>query len=114
MASPLSDSPTRRLKNSRVSCEPFCRPAAGPPLLKPPPPPNPKMPEFSRKKSRFSGKNKLKRERLICLSSASTCEKSVLSVKSAVRLLVTPYLTSNPALKSPTVRPGTVLELLKV
>ena len=40
--------------------------------------PNWKMPEFSRKKSRFSGKSRLKRVRLTCCSSASTCEKSVL------------------------------------
>jgi hypothetical protein len=33
---------------------------------------------FSRKKSRFSGKNRLKRVRLICCWSTSTCEKSVL------------------------------------
>ncbi len=40
--------------------------------------PNEKMPWFSRKKSRFSGKNRLKRVRFTCCSSASTCAKSVL------------------------------------
>ena len=59
------------------------------------------MPEFSRKKSRFSGKNRLNRVRLICCSSASTWEKSVLTVKSHVRPDVTPYFTSKPASKSP-------------
>jgi hypothetical protein len=54
------------------------------------------MPEFSRKKSRFSGKNRLNRDRLICCSSASTCEKSVFTVKSHVSPLVTPYFTSRP------------------
>ena len=56
------------------------------PLTPPPPPrllgPNLKIPEFSRKNSRFSGKNRLNRVRLICCSSASTWEKSVLYVKS--------------------------------
>ena len=84
-------------------------------LPKPPkPPPNWKMPEFSRKKSRFSGKNRLKRDRLICCSSASTCEKSVFTVKSQVRPLVRPYLTSKPPSKSPVVSPcATVLALLE-
>ena len=36
------------------------------------------VPWFSRKNSRFSGKNRLKRVRLTCCSSASTCAKSVL------------------------------------
>src|SRR5687767_12414160 len=114
---PVSESPIRRLKKRRVSPDPFWRPPPPPPpppAAKPPPPaPNRKIPEFSRKKSRFSGKNRLKRDRLICCSSASACEKSVLTVKSQVSPLVTPYFTSNPASKSPSVpsRP-TVLELL--
>lgn len=37
-----------------------------------------KIPWFSRKNSRFSGKKRLNRVRLICCSSASTCAKSVL------------------------------------
>src|ERR687897_380232 len=106
----------RRLKNSRVSPEPFWRPPAPPPPpppAKPPPPaPNRKIPEFSRKKSRFSGKNRLKRDRLICCSSASACEKSVLTVKSQVRPLVTPYFTSKPESKVPSGRAAPItLEL---
>ena len=42
-----------------------------------PPGPNANVPEFSRKKSRFSGKNRLNRVRLTCCWSASTCAKSV-------------------------------------
>ena len=41
-------------------------------------PPKVNVPWFSRKKSRFSGKNRLKRVRLTCCWSASTCAKSVL------------------------------------
>ena len=44
------------------------------------------MPAFSRKKSRFSGKNSGKRVRLICRSSTSVCAKSVFTVRLAVRL----------------------------
>ena len=55
-----------------------------------------KMPAFSRKKGRFSGKNSGKRVRLVRCSSTSTCAKSVLYVRSRVRLGVTPYLTSPP------------------
>ena len=62
-----------------------------------PAPPNVNSPWFSRKNSRFSGKNRLNRVRLICCSSASTWAKSVLTVKSAVRFCVMPYLTSMPA-----------------
>src|SRR6185295_1634526 len=58
--------------------------------------PNWNVPEFSRKNSRFSGKNRLNRDRFTCCSSASTWEKSVLRVKSHVRPDVTPYLTSTP------------------
>ena len=59
-------------------------------------PPKRNVPWFSRKNSRFSGKNRLKRVRLICCSSASTCAKSGLAVKSAVSPWVTPYLMSTP------------------
>jgi hypothetical protein len=75
--------------------------------MKPPPklppallictPPNEKVPWFSRKKSRFSGKNRLNRVRLTCCSSASTCAKSVLIVRSATSPCVTAYFTSRPA-----------------
>ena len=64
------------------------------PLVDPPPKLN--IPWFSRKNSRFSGKKRLKRVRLICCSSASTCAKSGLAVKSAVSPWVTPTLTSRP------------------
>ena len=60
------------------------------------PPPKLNVPWFSRKNSRFSGKNRLKRVRLICCSSASTWAKSGLAVKSAVSPWVTPYLMSMP------------------
>ena len=97
MASPAADKPICRLKKKIMSCETFCRP----PLAPPPPPvlpaPNWNTPEFSRKKSRFSGKNRLKRVRFTCCSSASTCEKSVFTVKSHVSPDVTPYFTSKPA-----------------
>ena len=43
-----------------------------------PPLPNEKMPWPSRKNSRFSGKNRVKRVRLTCCSSSSTWAKSVL------------------------------------
>ena len=59
-------------------------------------PPKPNTPWFSRKNSRFSGKNRLKRVRLICCSSASTWAKSGLAVKSAVSPWVIPYLMSMP------------------
>ncbi len=59
--------------------------------------PNEKVPWFSRKNSRFSGKKRLKRVRLTCCWSASTCAKSVLTVRSAVRFCVTPYFRSMPA-----------------
>ncbi len=55
-----------------------------------------KMPRPSRKNSRFSGKNRLNRVRFTCCSSTSTCAKSVLTVKSAVRFWVTPYFRSTP------------------
>src|ERR1051325_2718447 len=98
--SPLGDRPIWRLKKKIMSCDWFCRPWPPPPPPPPPPvfpDPNWNTPEFSRKKSRFSGKNKLKRVRLTCCSSASTCEKSVLTVKSHVNPVVTPYFTSKPA-----------------
>ncbi len=59
-------------------------------------PPKLKTPWPSRKNSRFSGKKRLKRVRLTCWSSASTCAKSVLTVKSAVSPRVTPYFASKP------------------
>ena len=61
--------------------------------------PNPKIPCPSRKNSRFSGKKRLNRVRLICCVSASTCAKSVFQVRSAVRPLVMPTFASAP--KSP-------------
>ena len=42
-------------------------------------------PWFSRKNSRFSGKNRLKRVRFTCCVSTSTCEKSVRHVPSSTR-----------------------------
>jgi hypothetical protein len=66
-------------------------------------PPNANVPWFSRKNSRFSGKNRLNRVRLICCSSASTWAKSVLTVRSALRFLVTAYLTSRPTAAPPAV-----------
>ena len=106
IAAPASDNPICRLKNSFASGGEFCRPdAAGlaPPTLDVPVDgrPNWKMPEFSRKKSRFSGKSTLNRVRFTCCSSASTCEKSVFTVASSVRPFVMPYFTSTPAETSP-------------
>ena len=66
--------------------------------------PNSKMPAFSRKNGRFSGKNRSKRVRLICSSSTSTWAKSVLNVASSVRLGVMPYLRSRPASRLISVR----------
>ena len=60
--------PIWRLKNSSGTSPgvlPACTPAKS------------KMPWPSMKKSRFSGKNRLKRVRLICWRSSSTCAKSV-------------------------------------
>src|SRR5258705_12533416 len=103
-ACPSSDKPIRREKNRRISWIWLVRPA---PKLPPPPllrsSPKEKIPWFSRKKSRFSGKNRLKRVRFTCCSSASTCEKSVLTVKSHTSPDVTPYFTSTPPWKSPAV-----------
>ena len=47
------------------------------------PGPNLKTVAFSRKNFRFLGKKRLQRVRLICSSSASTCAKSVFTVKSS-------------------------------
>ena len=99
---PLSDRPMVRLKNSFASGGEFCRPLAA---ALPPPSvavpvlgsPNWKMPEFSRKNSRFSGKRMLNRVRFTCCSSASTCEKSVFTVASSVSPVVSPYFRSSPA-----------------
>ena len=55
-----------------------------------------KMSDRSWKNWRFSGKKRLNRVRLTCWSSASTCAKSVLTVRSSVRLLARPYLASRP------------------
>src|SRR5438105_618372 len=55
-----------------------------------------KRPEFSTKNSRFSGKKRLNRVRFTCCSSASTCEKSVLAVRSSVKADPNPYFTSRP------------------
>ena len=68
-------------------------PAPRPALARPA---NANVPRFSRKKSRFSGKNKLNRVRFTCCSSTSTCAKSVLTVTSTVKFCVTPYLRSPP------------------
>jgi hypothetical protein len=51
--------------------------------------PNSKMSASCRKKSRFSGKNRLKRVRFTCRSSTSVAEKSVLMVSAPVRPGVT-------------------------
>ena len=61
-----------------------------------PPVPILNRPAFSRKKSRFSGKNRLKRVRFTCCSSTSTCAKSVLKVTSRFMPPVTPYFASRP------------------
>ena len=87
--SPVSR-PIRRLKN-RNGVSPL--PAARPALARPA---NANVPAPSRKKSRFSGKNRLKRVRFTCCSSTSTCAKSVFTVRSAVRFWVSPYLMSPP------------------
>ena len=58
--------------------------------------PKRKMPEFSMKKSRFSGKKRLKRVRLTCWMSASTCEKSVFAVRSRFSPVPTSTLASTP------------------
>jgi hypothetical protein len=58
--------------------------------------PNVKVPAFSRKKSRFSGKNREKRVRFTRSWSTSTWEKSVRNVASAVMRGVMPHLRSNP------------------
>ena len=81
----------RRLKNSSTS-----------PGL-----PTVNSPAFSRKKGRFSGKNRLKRSRFTCWSSTSTCAKSVFTVPSRARLGVTVYFTSPPT--SPSRVPSTGL-----
>ena len=61
-----------------------------PPVLKS------KVEARSWKNWRFSGKKSGKRVRLICWSSASTCAKSVLAVRSSARLEVGEYFTSSP------------------
>ena len=104
--------PIRRLKK-RVGASPLPKKPDAPMLRRaaPPPPapgarPKSKMPWLSRKNSRFSGKNRLNRVRLICCSSTSTCAKSVFQVKSAVRFSVSPYLTSPPACPAPSFETG--------
>ena len=64
------------------------------------PSPNSKIPEFSMKNSRRSGKNRGKRVRLTWSWSTSTWEKSVRYVASNVRRDVTPYFRSPPASSS--------------
>ena len=54
------------------------------------------VPSFSRKKSRFSGKKRLKRSRLTCSWSTSTWLKSVFTVMSSVMRGVSPHLASRP------------------
>ena len=80
--------PMRRLKKTSGASLPARvpgGPCSRPPLLAPKPVPSTlgpapksKMPRASRKNSRFSGKNRLKRVRFTCCSSTSTCAKSVL------------------------------------
>jgi hypothetical protein len=70
-------------------------PRAAPEPFAPPISPT-RFPEDPRKKGRFSGKRRLKRSRLIWISSTSTWAKSVLTVTSRVRLGVTLYLRSPP------------------
>src|SRR5213592_578928 len=77
---PRVSMPMRRVKNRSTAC--------GVPAEK--------MPAFSRKNGRFSGKKSGKRVRLVRCSSTSTCAKSVLYVRSSVRLGVTPNLSSPP------------------
>ena len=62
--------------------------------------PNWNVEAFSRKNGRFSGKNRSKRVRFTCSSSASTCAKSVFTVASSVRLGVMPHFVSMPTWKS--------------
>ena len=111
---PAWSRPIRRLKK-RVGASPGGNTPGGAlriPRAEPPKPPKPatrpksKMPWLSRKNSRFSGKNRLNRVRLICCSSTSTCAKSVLKVKSAVRFSVRPYFTSTPPFPSPSFEIG--------
>ena len=98
--------PMRRLKNSYgVS------PIAGAERRLAAPGERERSPGPSRKKSRFSGKNRLKRVRFTCCSSTSTCAKSVLSVKSAVRFCVTPYFASTPSARRVVRRRGGVAVL---
>ena len=61
---PDEESPMRREKNRSIDCGW----------------PNWNVDAFSRKNGRFSGKNRSKRVRLTCSSSASTCAKSVFTV----------------------------------
>ena len=65
-----------------------------------------KAPWFSRKNSRFSGKNRLKRVRLICCASVSTCEKSVRHDASSTRLVPMPTFTSSPPSAERSSAPG--------
>ena len=89
--------PMRRLKNTTgVSPGPWLPPVRAPGVTRVDTPPNWKMPCPSRKNSRFSGKKTLKRVRFTCCSSSSTCAKSVLYEKSAVRLFVSPTFRSPP------------------
>jgi hypothetical protein len=78
---PFSDRPMRRLKNRSVCTGADVNEA---------PVPIVKRFEFSRKKSRFSGKKSPKRVRFTCCSSTSTCAKSVLTVTSRLSPAVTP------------------------
>ncbi len=65
-----------------------------------------KMPSFSRKKSRFSGKKRENRVRLICSSSTSTWEKSVRAVRSRTSRGVTAHFASSPTSYSRTAPSG--------
>ncbi len=82
--SPLSVRPMRRLKKSSAyRLNGFADPTRN-------------FPEFSRKKSRFSGKKRAKRVRFTCSSSTSACAKSVLTVRSRFKPEESPYFMSSP------------------
>jgi hypothetical protein len=63
--------------------------------------PTEKVPAFSRKKGRFSGKNSRNRVRFTCWSSTSTWAKSVLTVASSVSDGLKVNFASPPTSKSP-------------
>ena len=93
--SPSDDSPMRRVKTRSTSRDR----------------PNRNICWFSRKSCRFSGKKSEKRVKLICCVSASSCAKSVLTVKSAVRPEVTPHFASMPISRRGLVSAATTLRV---